>query len=308
MPDVLVRNGRREDLPALAALCAASLEHDDLSEHELDRHVWGDPDHSSGLLVVAERGSTLVAAGHAVVRTDEAGAKAGYTKLFAVRPDQRRQGLGRQIVERLEGHLVQSGVTEIRVGGSAPCYIWAGVDVQYTAAFCLLRALGYHRYSDAVNMTVDLSTAELDTQRELQVLSGKGVLVRRLQNEDLEAFSVWLTPLWGKGWLWESCVGLSDPSAGCHVAIREGKIIAFSAYGANRANWFGPMGTDPAARQLGIGGTLLKLCLQDIHANGHQTAEISWTGPIHFYAKAVGARMRRVFWLMKKEVGKEVGA
>ncbi|NUP67682.1 MAG: GNAT family N-acetyltransferase, partial [Nonomuraea sp.] len=76
---------------------------------------------------------------------------------------------------------------------------------------------------------------------------------------------------------------------------------AFAAWGARPA-WFGPMGTAPDARGLGLGGVLLRRCLADQRAAGQASAQIGWVGPLRFYSRAVGARAERVFWLYRRDL------
>ncbi|MBN1933673.1 MAG: GNAT family N-acetyltransferase, partial [Anaerolineae bacterium] len=65
---------------------------------------------------------------------------------------------------------------------------------------------------------------------------------------------------------------------------------------------FGPMLTSPELRGLGIGSVLLKRCLVDWQKAGHTRCEIIWTGPISFYARAVGATMGSAFWVFYKSL------
>jgi hypothetical protein len=60
------------------------------------------------------------------------------------------------------------------------------------------------------------------------------------------------------------------------------------------------MGTDAAERRHGIGSVLLKRCLADMAAGGLDTARIGWVGPVRFYARVLGARVERVYWLYRK--------
>jgi GNAT superfamily N-acetyltransferase len=87
-----------------------------------------------------------------------------------------------------------------------------------------------------------------------------------------------------------------------HVATRDGAFLGFAAHAAQRVPVFGPMGTAPAARGLGIGAVLLRRCLADQRDAGVEVAEIGWVGPVRFYSRAVGARLGRVFWTYEKAV------
>mgnify|MGYP005866281417 FL=1 len=80
-------------------------------------------------------------------------------------------------------------------------------------------------------------------------------------------------------------------------------MVAFAAYDVTGPARFGPTGTDPAYRQRGIGGALLKECLRSLRDRGEVVAEIGWAGPIGFYARAVDARIHRVYWGFAKSLG-----
>ena len=80
------------------------------------------------------------------------------------------------------------------------------------------------------------------------------------------------------------------------------EVLGFAAYGSSRPSWFGPMGTAPTAQGLGIGAALLRRCLRDQRAAGHDRVEIGWVGPVPFYASAAGARIERVFFLYHKQL------
>jgi len=80
-----------------------------------------------------------------------------------------------------------------------------------------------------------------------------------------------------------------------------GRILdSAGAHSVNRAGWFGPTGVDPDRQRRGVGGPLLAACLQDLQVAGFERCEISWIGPVGFYAKAAGAVVSRVFQLVGK--------
>ncbi|MEU8249298.1 GNAT family N-acetyltransferase [Nonomuraea sp. NPDC048916] len=231
----------------------------------------------------------------------------GHIDLLAVRPREQGRGLGRELVRAAEEWLRARGATQARFAGNAPCYAWPGIDVRYTAAACLAESLGYERYHVAWNMTADLSTGptagppagqatdRLATDEDVARLARAGVDVREAGPER-ERVVAFVREHWNDRWAWEAA-----NAAGLHYAERDGEVLAFAAWGARPA-WFGPMGTAPAARGLGVGGVLLRRCLADQRAAGQSTAQIGWVGPLRFYSRAVGARAERVFWLYRRDL------
>ncbi|WP_336205062.1 GNAT family N-acetyltransferase [Nonomuraea sp. LPB2021202275-12-8] len=218
----------------------------------------------------------------------------GHIDLLAVHPDAQGHGLGRKLVRAAEEWLRAEGAARARFAGNPPCYAWPGVDVRYTAAASLAESLGYERYDVAWNMTADLS-AELSVEDDVQRLAKAGVSVVAA-GRDRERVAAFVAEHWNDSWAWEAA-----NAAGVHYAERDGRILAFAAWGA-RPTWFGPMGTAPASQGLGLGRVLLRRCLADQRAAGQRTAQIGWVGPLRFYSRAVGARAERVFWLYGREL------
>ncbi|NUR85350.1 MAG: GNAT family N-acetyltransferase [Nonomuraea sp.] len=216
----------------------------------------------------------------------------GHLDLLAVHPEEQGKGRGRELVRAAEEWLREQGVTQARFAGNPPCYAWPGIDVRYTAAACLAESLGYERYHVAWNMTADLG-ADLSVEEDLLRLAAQGVTVGSGERERVAEFA---REHWNDNWAWEAA-----NAAGLHHAEREGRILAFAAWGA-RPQWFGPMGTAPEARGLGLGGVLLRRCLAEQRAAGQAEAQIGWVGPLRFYSRAVGARAERVFWLYRRDL------
>ncbi|MEM7412146.1 MAG: GNAT family N-acetyltransferase [Myxococcota bacterium] len=77
----------------------------------------------------------------------------------------------------------------------------------------------------------------------------------------------------------------------CFLAVRDEKILGFSAYDAVCPNFFGPTGVVPELRGQGIGRVLLLAALHAQRAQGYAYAIIGGVGPADYYAKVVGAQM-----------------
>jgi predicted N-acetyltransferase YhbS len=228
---------------------------------------------------------------------------AGYLDLVAVAPAARRQGIARGLITAVEKALQGYGVNEVRIAGNDPSYGWPGIDVRYTPAVCMARALGYDQVRTAWNMTADLASIEDPGDTEAK-LAAAGIRVRRAGRADVSTVEDFANRVFGAGWSWELAEsirrGEAGKLAGCHLALRGDELVGFAAYGALRPSLFGPMGTAPAAQGTGIGGVLLRRCLLDQRAAGLATAQIGWAGPVAFYSGAIGARIERVFLLYRK--------
>jgi predicted N-acetyltransferase YhbS len=228
-------------------------------------------------------------------------ASIGHIDLIAVEPEQRRRGIGRALMGRAEAALAGLGADEVVLAGNAPFYAWPGIDVRYTPAICAAMALGFEQDQPAWNMTAVVGDEGL-AQAE-QRLADNGVSVRRAIREDVPTLVEFALANFGPPWAGEISHSVGRDRAGCHIAVDGGgKILGFAAYGSSRPSWVGPMGTAPAGRGLGIGGVLLRRCLQEQKANGYGSVQIGWVGPLPFYSGQVGARVERVFFLYRKQL------
>jgi predicted N-acetyltransferase YhbS len=318
-----------DDVPAVVALCRSAL---DLPEDAAEaaeivlrlRETTGTagwasaPRRIAGFIALAPAGSGPAGAGAAMsgVPTSVTGgrvigvvlgsvshrdASVGHVDLVAVDPGHRRQGVGRALLARVEAALAGLGADEVVLAGNAPYYAWPGIDVRYTPAICAAMALGFEQDQPAWNMTAvvgDESTDEAEKR-----LADEGIGVRRAGLDDLPSLVDFALANFGSQWAGEISHSVGRDRAACHIAVDgTGKILGFAAYGSSRPSWFGPMGTAPAGRGLGIGGLLLRRCLQDLRANGYDSVQIGWVGPLPFYSGQVGARVERVFFLYRKQL------
>jgi mycothiol synthase len=228
----------------------------------------------------------------------------GHVDLIAVDATERRRGIGRALVSRIEGALAGLGAGDVVIAGNPPYYGWPGIDVRYTPAMCAAKEFGFEQDQPAWNMTADLASEPLrSTVAAEQRLVDEGTAVRRATLDDVPALVEFALTNFGSGWAGEIVHSVGREQAGCHVAsTTEGAILGFAAYGSSRPSWFGPMGTAPSAQGKGIGSVLLRRCLADQKAAGHDRVQIGWVGPLPFYSGAVGARVERVFMLYRKQL------
>jgi mycothiol synthase len=289
-------------VPAVVDLCRTALDlPDDAAEAaQIVARLREQP--GVGFVATGEEGLAGVILGSISHRDSSL----GHIDLVAVHPSARRRGIARALLARAESALASKGVVEVLLAGNPPYYAWPGIDVRYTPAVCAATALGYEQDRTAWNMTADLSydasPALRPTEAAEERLAAAGVTVRRAVASDAAALAGFARANFGDGWAGEVEHSIDRPGAGCHLAIRDGEVLGFAAYGSSRPSWFGPMGTAPAAQGMGIGSVLLRRCLREQHAAGLTHSQIGWVGPVPFYASITNARIERVFFLYRKQL------
>ncbi|NUP54037.1 MAG: GNAT family N-acetyltransferase [Catenulispora sp.] len=308
-----MRQATPDDLPTLRTLARAALVHDPDAPAIVDL-LWNAA--ADGCRIVAEDSggeptaqSARTTLGFALgsVRPARDGQPAtGHVDLLVVAADHRGRGIGRALLAEVERRLIAAGATRLRIRGNPPTHAWPGVDIRYTPALCLAESAGYERLLDGTNMLVDLAAATEDgllaTDADERRLAALGVEIRRGEPKDEEPLREWVEGEFGGSWAAECAMALRNEPPTLHLAVRDGAFLGFAAHSAQRIPVFGPMGTDEAARGLGIGAVLLRRCLADQRDAGVAVAEIGWVGPVRFYSRAVGARLGRVFWTYEKAV------
>jgi mycothiol synthase len=295
---MIIRLASAPDLAAVQRVCAEALDLEP-DASDLPAILARSEGHFG---VVAEAGGEIVGACYGSIRSAAGAAASGHVDLLAVAPHASGRGVGASLLAGVEELLAERGAAAIALAGNPPVYLWPGVDARYTAMTCLAARAGYERYAEGVDMAVDLTATDLESGPDTDRLAAAGVTIRRAERAESERLVGWLRAgPWGQTtWPDEAAATLTRQPAGCHVACRGEQYVGFACHGTVRRGWFGPMGTLSPERRHGIGSVLLRRCLSDMQAAGLEVARIGWVGPVGFYARAVGARTERVYWLYRK--------
>ncbi|TFH41229.1 MAG: GNAT family N-acetyltransferase [Lysobacterales bacterium] len=269
-----------------------------LDANELQHRIWEDPSAPVELLLGAMEDDQLVGYCLACIREGH-----GVVSLFGTHPERRSQGIARALFSDLEKRLLARGVNQLSVEGYGPGYFWPGVELTRGPAICFLFRQGYETdRKTRVDMEVDLRQAHLDTAATEAKLASVEIVVRRAVEADIAATAAFTLQTFSRGWQTEVEETRRFPLPPLNIAIYGGQVVGFAAYDVTGYARFGPTGTRPDMRQCGIGGVLLKMCLQQMVDRGDITAEIAWAGPISFYAKEAGARISRAYWCFHKNL------
>jgi mycothiol synthase len=282
----------------IAVLARASFDLDGDDAARLPEMVWSDSYGAARVRLLAWDGDRVV--GVAVGSVVEA---TGFLDLLAVAPEWRRRGIGRQLLGLWETRAAALGGETLSIGANLHSYAWPGVDIRYTPAIAMFLHAGYERRDVLFNMDVDLMQVEPPTASELRRIEEAGVTVRRGVAEDADALARHTANEWTEIWARETQTALRRSPSSIFLALAGGEVIGFAAHGVLRTTHFGPLATAPAWRRIGLGGTLTRLALADMTADGHRIGEISWVAEdaIPFYSRCVNARLGRTFWAMTRK-------
>lgn len=296
-----IRTLSEADLPALLELCQATLPYDRFTYALLHRRIFDDPEPNDSYRLAAIDGDRLIGAVIGLRRAAEQ-PPAGGILLLAVAADMRRQRVATQLLDTLEQRMRGDGLQVVNAGGTGPNFFWAGIDMRYTPAYCLLLERGYKLNDIRVNQRVNLLQRDWGTALAEQQLAEQGVTIRRLTDDDRPAFSDYMRQQWGQGWHDEALTAYKNSPTSAFVALRQGQFCAFAIYnGEGFDGHFGPTGTTEALRGHGLGRILFYRCMSDLLIQGLSYAEVVWVGPIPFYTKIADALVHRAFWSLSKQ-------
>lgn len=291
---------RESDFSGVVDLLKRNMPLEQLPEQLIREKLFTDPGWNPESAPVARVDGAIAGFMMGVTR-NIGGTLFGYIKLMAVEEEHRRKGIATAMYRSLEQHFREKGVGAVRIYDVPLNYLVPGIDPRYTEAVCFAMKQGFVRNGEAVNMTVDLGFSDWNTTAEVEALKEKQVEIRRLKSADLPQLIHFIKAEWAL-WEFELTLAAHHTPPTVFIALSRDKIVAFAAYDGNNigTGWFGPMGTDPGSRGLGLGKILLYKCLEEMKNRGVATATIPWVAPIGFYAHHAGARISRVFWRYEK--------
>jgi ribosomal protein S18 acetylase RimI-like enzyme len=299
-----IRKFNKEEANGLLELCKASLYRDNFTKELIIDNVINDMDRNPEMCLVAAEENKIIGFAMGVIRERDEG-NIGYIKLMCVHPEHQREKVGQKLYTAIENLMRKAGINKIRLFESWTNYYMPGVDPFYTEAVAFFERNGFNKIGDAANLLCDLSQ-DFNTAPEEEKAKAMGITIRRAGVEDRDRLMKWAEENF-KGWQGEMDVALKNTPVSLHIAELDGKIIAFSAHETNNPGmgWFGPVGTSEAARGKGVGGILLKRCLQDLKNAGYEKAIIPWVAHIPFYMHYVNSKVNRVFWRYQKKLDEE---
>lgn len=296
---------KTEMLKSLAKLCRQTMPLDSMPDFLFEENVHKDSGFRSDMTLVAYDQTSNLPIGFIMgvirKRPEE---NMGYIKLLFVDQNFRRTGVARTLYSNVEEIFKKEGIKKVRLFESYPNYYMPGVDPFYTEAIAFFERMKFKKFQDTSNLIAELGGKDFSTDKEIENLKADGIIVKRADENDKESARKWILKSFA-AWESEIMAAYENDPVSMHVAMVNNEVVAFSAHEVNNrgTGWFGPMGTDESLRGKGIGGILLKRCLQDMKEMGFSLAIIPWVGPIPFYMHYANAKMQRVFWRYEKELG-----
>ncbi len=289
----LGRSSLAEAIAVLAAACGY-----DRAAEVADEKLFGAGPRGTTQALGAWEGDALIGV---------AAVSANRIRVLAVAPNARGRGVGSALLAACEATARAAGETALRTLDQPGNYLAPGIDERNAAAIAWLERRGWRRHGELnLDVLIDVrgnprvSAARAD---ELAAAArARGYEVRRA-HPDERALVDAVSAEFGGAWPFEVERALGAEPSGVHVALQGGAYCAFAAHDGNNRGlgWFGPAGTWPAHRGLGLGEALLVACLVDVAAH-HAQCEVAWIGPRGFYDKVAGIAAERRFVVLRRDL------
>jgi mycothiol synthase len=196
-------------------------------------------------------------------------------RILAVARSQRGRGIGSALLR----DAVSRGARVVAAEGGN--YFTPGVVMTDTPSIDFFTKRGFRETARTYNLVVGVGSWEL------------GVGVNRVTPESRARVLSFIENEFGRIWRFEA----SNAGDNLFYVEVDGNIAGFAAHDANNRGlgFFGPTGVAPAHRGRGLGASLLRASLADLHRLGYERAIIPWTDALDFYRKACGATVAAEF-------------
>jgi GNAT superfamily N-acetyltransferase len=167
------------------------------------------------------------------------------------------------------------------VAAEAGNYFTPGVVTTDTPSIDFFTKRGFRETARTYNLVVDLG------------VGGGESGVERVSSTSRDRVLTFIEKEFGRIWRFEA----SNAGDNLFYVEVDGNIAGFAAHDANNRGlgFFGPTGVARAHRGRGLGASLLRASLADLHRLRYERAIIPWTDALEFYRKACGATVAAQF-------------
>jgi GNAT superfamily N-acetyltransferase len=199
----------------------------------------------------------------------------GWINVMFVEKEYRRQGIGQDLLDRIEKQLTDLGAKNITLAAYSPNYFFWGIDPDhYPEAISFFEKNGYQALEEHFSMGKDLHGYVIpeETMRKKIEAEKKGYTFRLFKYSDsLELLQFLLTEL-GAGWKRNALISMREGTAPDYqIVVRDpaGKVCGWCmrAIDGNPMR-FGPIGIAKAERNNGIGSILLDMQCYEMTKRG----------------------------------------
>ena len=228
-------------------------------------------------------------------------------RVLAVTPAARGRGAGSALLDACGAAARTAGATTLRALDQPGNYLAPGIDERNAETIGWLERRGGRRHPELRhNVLIEVrGNPRVSAARAgelVQVAAERGYQLRRAGPAERRLVDA-VRAEFGGTWPFELERALGFDPPGVHVAVKDGAYCGFAAHDGNNRGlgWFGPAGTWPAHRGLGLGEALLVACLVDV-AGHHARCEVAWIGPRAFYDKVAGIALDRRFAVVTRDL------
>ncbi len=298
---VTLRAARPEDITSLerdvvAISPLAAYTGFALTEEELHRHTFGDPDVTVQDFIVAEAQRRVVGFVVGVHRHWKAGRETtAFIKLLMIHPSCHETSVGAQLLAAAET-AVRPTVTKLEFGSCSPTYLLPGVPEQDSATATILRQAGWKASSERLSLFLDIgdyaAARKVKPKHEPATCDFALKIAPAGRHADVTGF---IDHHFSVSWARETLPALEPGRDGfCAIAVcRESDdILGFAAVGASNPGWFGPMGIHPQRRGEGIGRQLFDYSARIAGQRGMRTMVLSWVNDKASFYSGIAPRCR----------------
>jgi len=263
----------------------------------------------SGSLVAIRDGSLVGFALGYVQRMDFRGEgdladKPGRIAGLAVRPDCRRQGIGRALLEAVEAALKKEGKSSssFRTYGM-PISLARGFYLD-TVPYSFMLSCGYQPLGHELQLRNDLSKFHLSRKiaERRTKLAAEGIIFRWYESDDRDNLLQFMGRYFSGGW----CTAIQRATSGepfrkILLALNSDEIVAFAGpfhvSGIGQPGGFGSPGVSPNFRRRGVGTVLFHLALDYLKSAGASYVEYGTgvTNPARFMYFGSGAQLVGIY-------------
>lgn len=292
---IFIRPYHPTDFDALYQLWQAALGGTwPLTPDYLREMLTGHSRYAAGDHLIAEQSGQVV--GFAATEIDASG-KDGKIPLFMVRPENQRQGIGRQLHDSAMTQLRQKGVEVFNLGHGP---FWPGVPLNLSGAVDFFKACGWQFPDINYDLTNDLSHYQTPAG-VLKRVTDKGIQMRLATPDEVPAildfeqrnFPFWIEPfqITAKtnpanilaAWEGTAVVGTLLLEAG-NVKTLNWSALWHKLLGENMGT-IGAVGVEEIRQGKGIGLALVAKASDILREQGVGNCHIGWTDLVDFYGK-----------------------